>query len=304
MFRFNSRSKEESLESHWKASAFRSRDQHDQLTQLEEGIFEINEKSINSDQSEVDQELQLLQDLKLQEWYQGDLQGYSEKEIKEAIKKELISLSSSGHEVYDPVPLRLLPQEDQAKVIESRWVIGPRSGVLKARFVRKGFPQVIDMEAKYAHTAQATTLKIILMMSQLHKWSLAVSDVASAFSQHSSRCVKRAHCRPSTSRDSAPRPAVWRLMRQPYGLRDSPREWQIHSTQVLQKMNLSQTRPDPYALTGYDSSGNVNLIIMAYVDVLGVSGDQLQYKNSSRRFRSCSASSTLTTSRQSIPWSS
>ena len=44
---------------------------------LKEGILEINEKSINSDQSEVVQELQFLQDLKLQEWYQGDLQGYS-----------------------------------------------------------------------------------------------------------------------------------------------------------------------------------------------------------------------------------
>ena len=80
---------------------------------------------------EVDQELQLLQDLGLQEWYEGDLQGYSESEVKEAIKKELISLSSSGHEVYDPVPLKLLSREDRAKVIESRWVIGPRSGVLK-----------------------------------------------------------------------------------------------------------------------------------------------------------------------------
>ena len=71
-------------------------------------------------------------------------------------------------------------QEKQAKVIESRCVIGPRSGVLKARFIGKGFTQVVDKEAKYAHTPQATTLKIILTMIQLHKWSLAVSDLASA----------------------------------------------------------------------------------------------------------------------------
>ena len=57
--------------------------------------------------------------------------------------------------------LNLLSREDQAKVIESRWVIGPRSGVLKARFVGKDFTQVVDKEAKYAHTPQATTLKII-----------------------------------------------------------------------------------------------------------------------------------------------
>ena len=101
-------------------------------------------KSFHNDQEEADQELHLLQDLGLQEWYQGDLQGYSEKEAKEVIKKELISLNTSGREVYDPVPLRLLAQEDQAQAIESRWVVGPHSGVLKARFVGKGFTQVID----------------------------------------------------------------------------------------------------------------------------------------------------------------
>ena len=133
--------------------------------------MEINGYSVNSDQKEGDQELQLLQDLRLQEWYQGDL------EVTEAIKKELISLSSVGHEVYDPVPLNLLSSEDQAKIIESRWIIGPRSGQLKARFVGKGYTQIIDKESKYAHTPPARTLKIILLMSQIHKWSLCVCQM-------------------------------------------------------------------------------------------------------------------------------
>ena len=43
--------------------------------------------------------------------YQGDLQGYSEKEVKETIKKGRVSLSRSGHEVHDPVRLGLLSSE-------------------------------------------------------------------------------------------------------------------------------------------------------------------------------------------------
>ena len=85
------------------------------INSLKQGILEMNEKSINNDQDEVDQELQLVRDLKLQEWYQGDLQGDSEKKIKEAIKKELTSLSSSGHEIYDPVPLRLFLRKNKPK---------------------------------------------------------------------------------------------------------------------------------------------------------------------------------------------
>ena len=176
------------------------------ITSLKQGILEINEDSVNSDQREEDQELQLLQDLRLQEWYQGDLQGYSEKEVKEAIKKELVSLSSVGHEVYDPVPLNLLSSEDQAKIIESRWVIGPRSGQLKARFVGKGYTQVIDKESNYAHTPQATTLKIILLMSQIHKWSLCVCvRCGLSISQYTHRWIKRIHSCSGTARDSTSR---------------------------------------------------------------------------------------------------
>ena len=243
------------------------------INSLKQGILEINDFSVNSDQREDDQELQLLQDLKLQEWYQGDLQGYSQIEVKEAIKKELISLSSVGHEVYDPVPLSLLSSEDQAKIIESRWVIGPRSGQLKARFVGKGYTQIIDKESKYAHTPQATTLKIILLMSQIHKWSLCVSDVASALLNtpiDESKGFIHVQAPPEIQ---YPEPTVWRLKRQLYGLRDSPRSWQIHLNQVLKSLNLSQMKSDPCTFTGVDSKGHLNLMVMAYVDDLIVSGE-------------------------------
>ena len=187
------------------------------IISLKQGILEINEFFVNSDQREEDQELQLLQDLKLQEWYQGDLQRYSEKEINEAIKKELVSLSSVGHEVYDPVPLNLLSKENQAKITESRWVIGPSSGQLKARFVGKGCIQIIDKKWKYVHTPQAAALKIILLMSQIHKWSLCVSDVASPFLNtpiDESKGFIYVQAMPD-----------WRFKRQLYGLRDSPRSW-------------------------------------------------------------------------------
>ena len=61
-----------------------------------------------------------------------------------------MSLGKSGHEVSEPVPLRHL-SENQAKVNESRWVIAPRSDVVKVRFVGKGFIQIIDEKAKHAH---------------------------------------------------------------------------------------------------------------------------------------------------------
>ena len=52
---------------------------------------------------------------------------------------------------------------------------------LKGRFCAKGFKQVVSRDDKYASTPQATTLKLMLLMSQIHSWEVVVSDVASAF---------------------------------------------------------------------------------------------------------------------------
>ena len=165
----------------------------------------------------------------------------------EVIKKELISLSSVGHEVYAPVTLNLTiidSSEDQVKIIESRWVIGPRSGQLKARFVGKGHTQIIDKESKYAHTPQATTLKIILLMSQIHRWSLWVSDVASAFLNTPIDGSKGFILVQESAESQYPEPTVWRLKRQLYDLRDSLRSRQVHLNQVLKNLNLSQMKSD------------------------------------------------------------
>ena len=57
------------------------------INSLKQGVFEVRENPINSDLEEAGQELTLLQDIKYQEWYQGDLQCFTKKEVKEAIKR-------------------------------------------------------------------------------------------------------------------------------------------------------------------------------------------------------------------------
>ena len=78
---------------------------------------------------------------------------------------------------------------------------------------------------------------------------------------------------PSPVGSPNPEPTVWRLKRQLYGLRDSPRSWQVHLNQVLKSLNLSQMKSDPCTFTGKDSTGHLNLMVMAYVDDLVVAGE-------------------------------
>ena len=70
------------------------------------------------------------------------------------------------------------------------------------------------------------------MMRQIHKWDLAVSDVASAFlntpvdESNGLTYVQAPH------ESQYIEPTAWKLRSQLYGLRDSPRSWQIHLTQA------------------------------------------------------------------------
>ena len=126
---------------------------------------------------------------------------------------------------------------------------------------------------KSQSTPQATTLKIILLMSQIHKWSLCVSDVASAFLNtpiDGSKGFIHVQAPPEIQ---YPEPTVWRLKRQLYGLRDAPRSWQVHLNQVLKSLNLSQMMSDPCTFAGMDSKGHLNLMVMAYIDDLVVAGE-------------------------------
>ena len=57
-------------------------------------------------------------------------------------------------------------------------------------------------------------------------------------------------------------------------LRGFPRSWQIHVNQIIKRMGLVQVKSDRCAFTRKDRLGHVNLVVMAYVDDLVVSGDQ------------------------------
>ena len=98
------------------------------LQDIKEDHLSVGQDQVNADHQEAQSEEELLQGLILQEWHQGDLQGYSADQIREAITKELKQVGPHGHDAYDPVPLSQLSQEERRSIIESRWVIGPRPG--------------------------------------------------------------------------------------------------------------------------------------------------------------------------------
>ena len=106
-----------------------------------------------------------------------------------------------------------------------------------------------------------------------------MSDVASAFLNipvHDSNGFIYVQARQEVQ---YPEPTVWRLKRQLYGLRESPIMTDSFDS------GSQQMRSDPCAFTRCDSSGHINLIVMAYVDASLSQESHHQIKDSFRRFR-------------------
>ena len=123
-------------------------------------------------------------------------------------------------------------------------------------FLCKGFKQVTSRDDKYASTPQATTLKLILLMSQIHSWEIAVSDIASAFSTlpwipQNHRSLFR-HLENFNIQSQL----VWRLKRQLYGLRDAPKSWQAHFSQIMVSKGMVQMKSDSCTFLKKDQNGS------------------------------------------------
>ena len=64
----------------------------------------------------------------------------------------------------------------------------------------------------------------------------------------------------------------WRLKRQLYGLRDAPKSWQAHSSQIVISKGMVQMKSDSRKFLKKDQVGHVQLAVMAYVDDLVTPG--------------------------------
>ena len=194
---------------------------------------EGNQRQLSSNQSRSDQ--------CRSSGHSGDRQGYAADQVRSAITKELRHIGPQGHDAYAPVPLSSLTLEERRSIFESRWVIGPCLGSeLKGWVCAKGFKQVISRDDKYASTPHSTTLKLILLTSQIHQWEIAVLDIASAFPNTPVGPSKppifvQAPCGLQYSEQVA-----WRLKHQLYGLRDAPKSWQAHFSQIMVNKGMVQ----------------------------------------------------------------
>ena len=186
------------------------------------------------------------------------------KNWKEAMDAEFQSLQAN--EVWD-----LVTPPKGCKVINSKWVFKYKLGEhgeverYKARLVAQGYSQRpgIDYEETFSPVVRFESVRSVIALAIHGNMKLHQMDVKTAFLNgelHEEVFIRQ----PEGFIEEGREHLVCRLKKSIYGLKQSPRCWNIAIDNHLKKMNFVQTEGDPCLYVSRDDGETV--IIAVYVD--------------------------------------
>ena len=171
----------------------------------------------------------------------------------------------------------LVDRMDGMNVIDSKWVFNVKNDpqknemIFKARLVARGFQQKKNSgwkEEIYAPTSNQHLLRLVLSIEVRKNLDVRHLDVSTAFLHSELNQPVYMSAPPGFSNSNK----VWKLKKSIYGLRESPRVWNEHFSNILQK-HLTKSRASPCIF--YDDS----MILLLYVDDILVIGPSTRIDN-------------------------
>ena len=189
---------------------------------------------VNVDRAE---ELQALRASQPVLWY--DTEFDHDQEVA-GMDKEMSSLKH-----FDVFEERLESEctaEELQSAISTKWVKRPKGDGIKCRVCVRGFDQVVeDADDTFASTPSLTTLKLLLVLAITRDWFVLAGDVSTAFLH--ALLEEVVHVIPP--REYYPQGGVlWKLKRAMYGLKQSPKAWQLHFASVTSKLGFRRLKSD------------------------------------------------------------
>ena len=147
--------------------------------------------------------------------------------------------------------------------VSSTWVLTHKAGKIKARLVARGFEEG-DQESirKDSPTLEKSSLRVILMIAAMKKWSIKTTDVKSAFLQGSD-LTREVLIKPPKEANSKGK--LWKLKKCLYGLQDASRMWYLKVEKRLKQLGFQQSVMD-YGLFYLKKNDNLIGLIGLHVD--------------------------------------
>ena len=181
------------------------------------------ETTSNEDTQEIENERILLEPII------HDTEDLDPQLVAQGMKKEVQQMKEQS--VFTEIDGNTMTPEQQANIIESRWVLKPKHNEVRARIVAKGYTEhVADHDLLFASTPLFCILRVLLTMALVYNWSVCTGDVSVAF-LHAAAITHNLVMRPPHEfYNEENRHIMWRLNKAIYGLRSSPKQWQDHIT--------------------------------------------------------------------------
>ena len=192
------------------------------------------------------------------------------KKWKIAMEKEMNSLQDN--DVWDLVEL-----PPGRKIIGSKWVFKKKTGVdgtverYKARLVAQGYTQKYgaDYDETFCPVVRQESLRVLIALSVKHGLKLHQVDVTTAFlngTLEEEVFMKQ----PEGFEIEGKKHLVCRLKKSIYGLKQSPRCWNVALDTQLKRMGFTQSENDPCIY--YRNTGGEMFYIGVYVDDIILAG--------------------------------
>lgn len=216
--------------------------------------------------------------------YKEAMQTREKYKWQEAISEELLSMKEN--EVWVLVD-RPKPTSAKSKlnVINSRWVLKRKykdgGTKYKARLVIRGFKDLTqyDLTETYAPVSRLSLVRAVLAIINKYDLEVVQLDVKTAFlngklDEHIYMEIPEGF---TEYNESERRTKVCKLQRALYGLRISPKRWNMQFSEVAEKAGLKSHDTEPCLFTWRE--GEEFLILLLYVD------DMLIASNKSRKLQ-------------------
>ncbi|CAM8949180.1 unnamed protein product [Rhodiola kirilowii] len=168
---------------------------------------------------------------------------------------------------------KLVSKPENAKVIGSKWIFRIKEGSspndpprFKARLVAKGFNQRegIDYNEIFAPVVKYKTLRMLLAMTKVYDWELHQMDVKTAF-LHGNLNETIYMSQPPGFIDKTHPNHVCMLLKSIYGLKQSPRQWNIKFNSCMLALNFMRSKYDA-CLYLKRPKPELNVYLLLYVD--------------------------------------
>lgn len=191
--------------------------------------------------------------------YEEAMKREDKKEWIKAMQEEIDSLKKN--EVYD------LIDRPQGNIVTNKWVLKikrkPNGEIerYKARLVARGFSQVhgIDYSETYAPVANMISIRMLFAYAAMTQLKMAQFDVKTAFLYGD---LDETVYMEQPEGFEEPGNKVCLLKKSLYGLKQSPRQWNMKFTKFLTDMNLTMSQQDNCVFYKLDPL----VIIAIYVD--------------------------------------